>query len=203
MGASDATLAGRTTTNRDADAASEAENVLVLADASGGTAEACCAERRSASPGTGPPDALLVSLDGTRDGRLDAVVRYGCDHPTNDGVLRREGTRGTRAGRPARGPEPRTTPVSSPGDLAGLGVRIERALSARADGGDPLELRFRSLTALCRHLDGRAAFRLCHAVTRHLAAVGAGSHFHIDPGVVDERTVATLSALFDRVEDRT
>lgn len=206
MPGADIASSGRGATDGGQSVGETGENVLVLADALGNDG-GYCAERVSSPPGTPAPNALLVTLDGTPDSRFDAVVRRGAGSPTNVGVVCCDSTRGASATRstngPGVGPGPWVASVQSPGDLTGLAVRIEEALSSWADAPEPIELCFHSLTTLCRYVDERAAFRFCHAVTRHLDAVGASSHFHLDPGAVDERTVATLSALFDRVEDRT
>lgn len=188
------------------DAGEGTENALVLASSVDGGGEAYCAERLAAPPGTAAPNALLVSLDATPDRRVDAIRRRGVV-PSNLAVVCCESTRGGAAARSAGDPNagagPSIATVASPGDLTGLGVRIEEALSAWTDDPAPVELCFHSLTVLCQYVGVRAAFRFCHAVTSHLDTVGAGSHFHLDPGAVDERTVATLSTLFDRVEERT
>lgn len=207
MGASDASLSGRGVTDGDHDAAAAGENVLVLADPAAGPTDVRCTGRLSSPSGTGSPNTILVSVDEVPGSRLEAVVCRADGRSANEGTVRSVGPWGAPADRSAHGPGfdsgPWTTTVSSPGDLTGLGVRIGRALSSRAADGAPVELRFRSLTTLRQHVGERAVFRFCHAVTRHLAAVGASSRFHLDPGAVDGRTVATLSALFDRVEDRT
>jgi hypothetical protein len=210
MTSADTAASGQGATDGGYDTADGAENVLVLAGSMDGTSE-YCAERLDSPPGTASPSALFVSLDDAPDRRLEAVIGGRTDRPTNVGVVCCDETRGAAAAGPTGGagagpavtPGPWVTTVGSPGDLTGLGVRIEEALSAWADEPGSLELCFHSLTTLCQYADERTVFRFCHAVTRHLAAVGASSHFHLDPGAVDDRTVATLSALFDRVEDRT
>ena len=206
----DTASSGKGATDGGYDAADGAENVLVLAGSMDGSAE-YCATRLDSPPGTGSPSALFVSLDDSPDRRLDAVLRDGAARPPDVGVVCCDGTRsaaaagstGSDSAGPSPTPGPWVTTVGSPGDLTGLGVRIEEALSAWADDPGSVELCFHSLTTLCQYVDVRTVFRFCHAVIHHLAAVGASSHFHLDPGAVDERTVATLSALFDRVEDHT
>lgn len=205
MSGADIASPGRNVVDGGHDAGDTGENVLVLGSGTDGD-ERHCAERRSSS-GTATPNLLLVSLDGAPGGRLDAVVRDGVEGARNVGIVRCGGTRRSAAGRSTDGPGtdagPWVATVPSAGDLTGIGIRIEQALSSWADAPGPVELRFHSLTALCRLVDERSAFRFCHAVTRHLDAAGASSRFHLDPRTVDDRTVATLSALFDRVEDRT
>lgn len=209
MGTTDMALPTRATTNDEPDGEHGVENVLVLAASMDGTTEEYCAERLSSPPGTASTNALLVTLDGVPDRRIDAVLRRGTGHSGEVGVVCCDRSRSAAASSgaqdghgPGFGFGPWVATVSSPGDLTGLGVRIGQALSAWADDDEPVELCFHSLTTLLQYADERAAFRFCHALTRHLAASGASSHFHLDPAVVDERTLATLSSLFDRVEDR-
>lgn len=207
MDATDTASPDRGVTDGGRDASDDGENVLVLASSVDGGGEEYCAGRPSSPPGTASPNVLLVSLDGTPDRRLDAVARRGSVAPSNLGIVccdwTRSGAVARSAGDPGVGTGPWIATVSSPGDLTDLGLRIEEALSAWADEPGPVEVCFHSLTTLCQYVDARAAFHFCHAVTHHLDTVGADSHFHLDPDAVDEQTVATLSALFDRVEDGT
>ena len=207
MDATDTATPSRGVTDGGHETAEGRENVLVLAPSIGGADDERCAKRLSSPPGAASPNVLLVALDETPDRRVDAVVRRSAVSPSNVGVVCCDRVRsGAATGSTATagvGSGPRVATVSSPGDLTGLGVRIEEVLSAWVDEPGPVELCFHSLTTVCQYVDARTAFRFCHAVTRHLDAAGAGSHFHLDPDAVDERTVATLSALFDRVEDDT
>lgn len=194
-------------TDGDPDAANGSGNVLVLAATMDGEADGYCADRLSSLPGTRSPNALLVALDDSPDRRFDAVTRRGASQPANTGIVCCDETRSAAAAQPTHGPGvglgPGIATVSSPGDLTGLSVRIKEILSAWEADPEPVELCFHSLTMLCQYVDERTAFCFCHAVTRYLSTVDASSHFHLDPSVVDEQTVAALSALFDRVEDYT
>jgi hypothetical protein len=207
MGTADTITPDRVALDGGDDADEGGENVLVLADSMSRDADEHCAAQLGSADAAPAPNLLLVSLDDTPDSRFDAVVRRGPGRPANVAVVCADETRGAAAARqtgaPGVDPGPWTATVSSPADLTGLGVRIEQVISAWADGPEPVVLCFHSLTTLCQYVDDRAAFRFCHTVTRHLDSVGASSHFHLDPAAVDDRTVATLSALFDRVEDYT
>lgn len=209
MPGGDTASSGQGATDGGRDVAESSDHVLVLANSMDGAGDVYCAERISSPAGTGSA-ALLVALEDPSDRRFDAVVRRGPGQPTDVGIICCDHTRSaaaTQPTQPIQGPAdssgPWITTVASPGDLTGLGVRIEAALSEWEIRPDPIELCFHSLTTLCRYVDERAAFRFCHAVTRHLRSVGARSHFHLDPTAVDEQTVAMLSPLFDRVEDHT
>lgn len=183
------------------------ENVLALAPADGGSDY--CSKRLSPPGGTASPNLLLVSLEESPDERFDAVVRNGGGRPSNVGIVCCDRTRGGAAASatsgtghgPGLSPGPWTATVESPGDLTGLGVRIRQVLSTWTDDPEPVELCFHNLETLLEHVDARAAFRFCHAVTRHVRSTDARSHFHLDPDAVSERTLNTLRPLFDRVED--
>ena len=207
MGVGNTASSAQDATEGCCDAGTSGENVLVLGNSMADDADAYCIDRLSAPHGPIAPNLLLVSLDDTPDSRFDAVVRPGVGTPSNVGIVCCDRTRSAAAADPQHGPGfapgPWITTVSSPGDLTGLGVRIGQALTTWTDDPGPIELCFHSLTTLLQYVDERAVFRLCHALTRHLETVGANSHFHLDPSAVDERTVAMLSALFDRVKDCT
>jgi hypothetical protein len=209
MPTADAPPPTRTTDDGDdEDADRGGENVLVLASTGDEGDHAYCAERLASAHGAAPPNALLVSLRASPDERFDAVVRNGSGRPSNVAIVSCDRTRGAAAASSGSGHGPGLTPgpwiatVDSPGDLTGLGVRIRQALSNWADDPGPVELCFHDLGTLVEHVDDRAAFRFCHAVTRHIRSSDARSHFHLDPDAVSGRTLNTLRPLFDRVEDR-
>jgi hypothetical protein len=203
-----ADTAPRDSADRSEEADSGGDNVLVLAPEGGEAARAYCSERFGSSERGVPPNALLISLEQSPDERFDAVVRHGAERPSNVAVVCCDETRSTAAVPSGAGhgpgltPGPWTATVGSPGDLTGLGVRIRQALSGWEDDPEPVELCFHNLETLVEHVDDRAAFRFCHAVTRHIRSTDGGSHFHLDPEAVSERTLNTLRPLFDRVEDR-
>lgn len=205
----DAAPSSRTSDGGSTDAPSGGENVLVLASADTDAADAYCAERLSSSHESGSTNALIVSLDESPDRRFEALVQHGTDRPSRVAVVCCDRTRSAAAASSGASHSPDLTPgpwiatVESPGDLTGLGVRIRQVLSAWGDGSARVELCFHSLERLVEHVDDRAAFRFCHAITRHINSTGASSHFHLDPDAVGERTVNTLTPLFDRVVDRT
>jgi hypothetical protein len=203
----DTTPPTRTGTGGDEDTGFAGENVLVLASADDSRVAEYCAERLDRR-GAPSPNALLVSLDESPDRRFDAVVGHGSGRPAGVAVVGCDGTRGAAAASagtghgPGLAPGPWVATVGSPSDLTGLGVRIRQALSNWEHDAAPVEVCFHDLDTLLGHVDDRAAFRFCHAVTRHVRSVGATSHFHLDPDAVSERTLNTLRPLFDRVVDR-
>ncbi|WP_254536909.1 DUF7504 family protein [Halomarina litorea] len=89
--------------------------------------------------------------------------------------------------------------AESPDDLTGIGITLSQHLSSW--GGDDTEtvLCFDSLTALLQYVSLERAYRFLHVLTWRTAAVGAHAHFHVDPDAHGERTLATLTSLFDGV----
>lgn len=208
MPTTDATPSTRTSVEED-DPGLEGENVLVLASAEDDGGDAYCSERLAPSDAASP-NALLISLSESPDRRFDAVIRRGVGRPAGVAIVCCDETRGAVAASSTSGaghgpgliPGPWTATVGSPADLTGLGVRIRQVLSSWEHDPAPVEVCFHDLETLLGHVDDRAAFRFCHAVTRHVRSAGATSHFHLDPDAVGERTLNTLRPLFDRVEDR-
>ncbi|PSP96710.1 hypothetical protein BRC94_11835 [Halobacteriales archaeon QS_5_70_17] len=89
----------------------------------------------------------------------------------------------------------------SPDDLTGIGITLSEYLSSWGCEGGDLVVCFDSLTALLQYVSLQRAYRFLHVLTGRAAAVGARSHYHLDPGAHDDRTVATLTSLFDAVVD--
>jgi hypothetical protein len=87
--------------------------------------------------------------------------------------------------------------VSSPENLTRLGVATTETL-AGLDGHRPVFC-LDSLSVLLQYVPPRAALRFLTTLRSHLDAAGARAHFHLDPGVHGERTVAALRSALDEV----
>lgn len=179
-------------------------NVLCRAPSmSRGAAEVC--------PAIGHGDGrnlLLVSLSGTPDRRLETWKRRG-DLPGKVAILSVEEARGAAAsaggtsgtiGGPG-GSTVSTATVSEPGDLTGIGIKINQCLSAWEDDDVRTDVCFDSVTTLLQYVDTRRAFRFLHVLSRRIQSVGALAHYHVDPGAHDEQTLATVEGLFSDVYD--
>ncbi len=81
----------------------------------------------------------------------------------------------------------------NPEDLTGLGITLGEHLS----GSGCTVLSFDSLTALLQYVDEDLAFRFLHSLTGQIAGYGARAHYLLDPNAHDDRTVATMTELFD------
>lgn len=183
-------------------------NVLLLA-ASGASAEAACRDRR----GDADPSQrhqLSVTFPDSREDGLGAASGPSGDRPAWTTAVRMGSfVRSTGAGtetpsRSSRDVRHRMETVEDPGDVRQLGIVLSRALERwEAASGttvpDHAHLCFDSVTALLEHVDERQAFQFLHILTRRVEAAGAVAHYHLDPEACGERTVATLSPLFDDV----
>jgi hypothetical protein len=159
-------------------------------------------------PTVGPDGArnlLFVSLTGNPDRRLDAWRRHG-GLPDEVAILSAETTRGAAAASDAAGttlgPDGRTistATVSEPGDLTGLGIKVNQCLSAWEDEAALTVVCFDSVTTLLQYVDTQRAFRFFHVLTRRVRSLGALAHYHVDPAAHDEQTIATIEGLFSDV----
>jgi hypothetical protein len=86
--------------------------------------------------------------------------------------------------------------LEEPADLTGLGITVSERLT---DWGSDSLLIFESLTVLLEHVELKRAFRFLHVLVNRVKATGATAHYHLDPGEHDDRTIATLTSLFDAV----
>lgn len=179
-------------------------NTLLLASSFAGDEEGACIDLLR-------PDAddkqnvLLVSYTKSPDAQLRRWRAHAEQRPANLGIVSVEdSTRSAAAasaGGDATGPEGREGPietVSNPNDLTGLGIRITEFLD-RWDDDQPMVVCFDSLTALLQYVDLETAYEFLHIITGRLAAIGARSHFHMDPGAHDDRTVESVVSLMDAV----
>jgi hypothetical protein len=86
--------------------------------------------------------------------------------------------------------------VEEPADLMGLGITVSERLT---DWGTGSLLIFESLTVLLEHVELKRAFRFLHVLVNRVKATGATAHYHLDPDQHDDRTIATLTSLFDTI----
>jgi hypothetical protein len=91
------------------------------------------------------------------------------------------------------------TTVRDPADASDLGIAISLYLQDWATDDAPTMLGLHSLTAMLDHVDEETTFRFLHVLGRRLADTETNSRFHLDPTVVDERTIRTLRPVFDDV----
>lgn len=80
----------------------------------------------------------------------------------------------------------------------GLSAIVQRRPLECTDG-HRTSLCFHSLTALLLFAELSRVFRFLYTLSGRVASSGARAHFHLDPVAHEERTVATLTPLFETV----
>lgn len=91
--------------------------------------------------------------------------------------------------------------VSSPADLTDLGISVNAFLSEWAGDGNRTVVCFHSVTTLLQYVDLQRAFRFFHLIAGRVREVDGLAHYHVDPSAHDDRTVNTLTTLFDGVAE--
>lgn len=84
-------------------------------------------------------------------------------------------------------------------DLQSLGTTISRFAEVWAEGGYDITVCFDSLSDTLAACEPDAVFQFCHVLSKRLDAVGAVSHFHVDPDRHDDQLLATLQEVFEGV----
>jgi len=143
---------------------------------------------------TGTPSLLAVSLLRDPDEQIaswedrwrkppEAVAAIGCNHT---------GTTGDSAETPYR-----ATTVADPGDLTGLGIRINECLDAWE--GRQCVVAFDSVTTMLQYADTKQVFQFLHVLTSRMKRSDVMSVFYMDPDAHDAQTVSTIRSLFEGV----
>lgn len=91
--------------------------------------------------------------------------------------------------------------VSSPSDLTGLGIHIGNFVAEHTDRDPHVVVLFDSLTVLLQYAPVNTVYRFLNVITTRLHAAGVTAVFHLDPATQDERTVASVNAVFDTVTE--
>lgn len=89
--------------------------------------------------------------------------------------------------------------VTDRSDLQSLGTTISRFAEVWANADYEITLCVDSLSDLLAANEPDAVFHFCHVLSKRLDAVGAVSHFHVDPDRHDEQLLSTLQEVFDGV----
>ena len=87
--------------------------------------------------------------------------------------------------------------AEEPADLTGLGITVSERLT-NWQRSESL-LMFESLSTLLEHVELKRVFRFLHVLVNRVESTGTTAHYHLDPSAHDDRTVATLTSLFDTV----
>lgn len=89
--------------------------------------------------------------------------------------------------------------VSSPGDLASVGIELTNELERLGASTRGVRLGFHSLTTALMYADRRALFKFLHVLRSRLKSVDGTSVFALDTSIHDEQTVRTLAGCTDGV----
>jgi hypothetical protein len=136
-------------------------------------------------------DQLTAAVDGDID-RATFVIPDDADWRAGDPRARLESTS-------PPGTDVRVASVASPGNLTDVGVTLTEELKAYESRDARTDLCFQSLTVLLQYASLDEVYRFLHALLANLDAADATGHFHLHEDAYDERTVASLRPLFDRV----
>ncbi len=96
-------------------------------------------------------------------------------------------------------PEPHFVTVPDGGALTRLGVELMDALESWEGADGETVVCVHSVTALLQYADAARVFRFLNAFTTQVEEAGATAHYHLDPLVHDESTVAAVKHLVDAV----
>lgn len=184
MSAGESAEAGESTGGDGSDLA-DAGNVLVLCERLDSDGRVSYLEELVAPDLT---NLLVVSFDGDPEQWLADWDRVG-ERPER-AVLIEESE---REGEDRPGVE---RLVEEPADLTGLGITVSERLTDWSGGS---LLIFETLTVLLEHVELKRAFRFLHVLVNRVNATGSTAHYHLDPSAHDDRTIATLTSLFDAV----
>ncbi|MEM4781946.1 MAG: hypothetical protein QXG03_10360 [Halalkalicoccus sp.] len=92
-----------------------------------------------------------------------------------------------------------TVTVSGPTNVTELGTTTSLYLDDWTDGRTLVC--FHSLETLVAHAETETVFRFLHVLTNRIADTGSVGRFSIDSTTTDERTIRTLTPLFDTVSE--
>lgn len=95
----------------------------------------------------------------------------------------------------------RQTTVADPGDLTGLGIRINECLDAWQNRDCVVV--FDSVTTMLQYATTKQVFQFLHVLTSRMKRAGVMSVFYMDPEAHDAQTVSTIRSLFEGVYQRT
>jgi len=167
--------------------------LLVLADPLDRRRDALCSDVLVDSE-DGP---VLVFAYHRRPHRLVERLREtGEESPEGTIIVLGDGTGDRSSGDPDPGV---TVESCSAANLTQVGVAVSEALDAH---DDQLCACLGSVTTLLQYVDVRTAFNFLHVLTSKLEGTDSHVHAHLDPGALDDETVAAIQPLFDAAIER-
>lgn len=88
--------------------------------------------------------------------------------------------------------------VSDPADLTTLGIAITKCIRGAGTDGQ-MAACVRSITGLLQYVELDRAYQFLDVLTSSVSGIDGRFHFHVDPEAHDERTMNTITGLFDAV----
>ncbi len=182
------------------DSSFDAGNTLLSTAAIGRDGDTDCVHRLSAD-GTTERNVLIVTYNRSPEVVLRHWQSRVGDEPMQLGVVAigvGNAQTGTQRLQPSG--EGNSVSLSNPASLGRLETTIRLYLDEWAANEYPTVLCFDSVSTLLHHVDRTAAFRFLASLTEQLPLLDVVAHFHINPNVHDDETVAMLCSLFDIVQ---
>lgn len=177
------------------DRIADASSVLLLAPSLTANTGSVCAQLLAADQ---PSNILWIAYGGRPDRQLERWETHGETTPANAAVITI--SEGNDDPDPSALPfSPRVESIGNPGDLTGLGIHITELLREWETGSAPTRVCFDSITAMLQYVDFETAYEFLHVVSGRTHAMGAMTHFHLDPGAHDEQTIESVATLCDAV----
>ncbi|WP_231182735.1 HalOD1 output domain-containing protein [Haladaptatus sp. DYF46] len=148
-------------------------------------------------------NVLLVTYNRAPKVVYDHWESHVGEEPTELGIIS-VGGGGARTGTHRLEPRGDSNAISlaSPASLGRLETTIHLYLDQWSANDGKTVLCFDSISSSLRHVDRTAAFRFLHSLTEYLRQQNVLAHFHIDPDLHDDATIAMLCSLFDAVHGR-
>jgi KaiC/GvpD/RAD55 family RecA-like ATPase len=166
-------------------------NVLLTGPSRSGKTHLCAdflASSRDSSEG-----ALAVTTDGDVQQILD-VHREGSDEDASTYFI--DCSRANSEPPPELPPD-RYESVSSPGDMTGVGIAVEKYLKKTRGTVEGTRVAYDSLTSLLQYVDSRRAYQFVDVMTGRFSSQGYVSVFTIDKTAVDDKVAGMFGHEFD------
>lgn len=88
-----------------------------------------------------------------------------------------------------------------PQDLTGISVAFSRLLDQWSDSPDPVRICLRNLESLFPYHDTDLVYRFLNTVLATLQGAGADVHAHVQPSLLDDRSLSLTKSLFATIVD--
>lgn len=179
-----------------ADSTPSPENVLLFSSAIGDTNDTECTSRLSAF-GQKASNVLFLSYERSPEELLKQWNSRVGTEPAEFGII----TVGKHSSsqRTENPHSEKVVSIANPECLGRLQTAVYLFLDQWSVNDHQAMFCFDSITAMLRYVDRTTAFRFFHSLTDSLRRLDVTAHFHMNPEVHDEETIAIFRPLFDTV----